>query len=119
MAVDKLVVDDRRKVRVSWWLADDDDFGASLGAEEGWSTTEPIMSIPPGEETIVASYAVYQALKPGRDHAGFVFETVADAKKALAIANAAIKNAKTNRIPKPWEAEALADGWKPPKKAVK
>jgi hypothetical protein len=50
---------------------------------------------------------------------GFSYDTLSGARKALKVAKAALAAYKANRKQEPWEAQALAAGWKPPKEQRK
>jgi len=64
----------------------------------------------------IASRAAHETVKPSSyENGGYVWETRADATKALRAANAALKVAQSN-VPLPeWAKSALAAGWKMPK----
>lgn len=99
---DRLTVSDERRGihRVVWFIAEADDYGATLG--DG-----PAAEDDHGIATVAAQST------PGceKDSTGLYWYSRAEATVALKAANAALKN-------KPladWEQKALAAGWKPPK----
>ena len=100
--------------RVGWIF--DGEGGGTLGDEEMMRTSPP--PVPDESEGHwIATYAVAQAF-PDADVTscyGFAFDSMTQARKALAVAKRAIADAKLNRVPEPWEALALAAGWTPPK----
>jgi hypothetical protein len=104
MAKDKLIiVDDRAFMcRISWWISEDQEIGGTLG--EG--------PLDMSNETGIASQAIKETIS-GRDEFGFYWESKAAAKRALAVANAAIKS--IERPLPDWAVKAIASGWKQPK----
>jgi hypothetical protein len=125
---DKLVVDEiGGEWRIAWFLEEDGDYGSVLGEHTYKQADLDAAKDTEDREDIAATLAV-QALKPERSgpnsHAGysgaFYWESQAAAKKALAVANAAIKadklRAEKNHVGWPeWALTALANGWKAPK----
>ena len=106
MSKDRLVVhEDRHGYRIVWFLADEQDHGATLG--EGWSRCDD--DDPYGDHGI-ATRAAKKTLGVERDERGFYWESRSVAQTALKVIKAALKN----KPLEDWEQKALAAGWKPP-----
>jgi hypothetical protein len=103
MAKDRLVViHDNWVYRIAWWIAEYGEQGLVLGDGGGR---------PAGnDDTVVAE----RALKGSdRDRQGFFWDSKSAAKRAIRVANAAIKNA--DRPLPDWAKQAIEAGWKAPK----
>ncbi len=112
---DKLVVDFRNgRYRVVWWIASENDFGGTVG--------EGITDVPapnPCDEQFQEEWEVWTANQaaaksPGveKNNGGYFWETESQAKAALRLCKAALKQER----PLPdWAVKALAAGWKAPK----
>lgn len=98
------------------WCFEDDGIGAVLGDNPTYSEQSPPAEYSDDAAHHIATHAVFCAMPwVESDEFGFWFDTMAQAKKAHAIARRAIADAKARRKPEPWEALALAAGWTPPK----
>lgn len=106
---DKLEVrHDRGIYRITWWIAEDGDYGADL---------EPTSKPEPTErdewEWWAANKAAAEATpKPQTDRNGFFWESNAAATTALRQIKAALK---VERPLPEWAKQALAAGWPMPK----
>lgn len=113
--VDKLIVDDTYgPIRLTWWIEEDSDFGASVG--DGYKPKETEPSREKDEEKWrwwVAERVALPFADLERGYSGgFEFESVAKARAALA----AIKMAWSAKRPmNEHEKWCLSQGWKPPK----
>ena len=109
--------------RIAWYLKEEGDFGLALG--EMWSENEGKETRPHDDddpehwaaERAVAGAGLVEGKVEDEDEGVWKWETRASAQKALRVAIAAVKDIRANRIPEPWEALALAAGWKPPKRS--
>jgi hypothetical protein len=113
MKKDRLVlVDKAYHFSIKWYLAEEHDFGATLGED-----SRPPSSKPPADRGDWEHWAANKALwemqpRPRRNKEGFYWDTRAEAMRALAVVKEVMKQGR----PMPeWAQKALAEGWKPPK----
>lgn len=109
-----LVVDGSRdKLRLSWYLPQDDDIGGNLG--EFIHTEADLLTASPEDiDEVIAYLTVAKMPNVESDFSGFYWETQKAAKAALSIVKAAIKAGVDRPLPE-WAKQALAAGWKAPK----
>lgn len=111
---DKVVIEWERAgiYRLKWELAGDDaDLGGIIG-QSGRVVTKEMLDKSTGDEweENAICYAL-QGQGAERDRDGFMWRTLSEARKALAVAKQAVSG-------KPWPQwaiEAKSAGWKPPK----
>lgn len=115
MAKDKLVIEEERyKFRLYWFIADWRDLGGCLGeSPELERHPDPGPKVRAEWECWVAALAVRDLDGTQRDSIGFWWESLANAKRALRLANEAMKQ--DGRPLPDWAKQALEAGWKPPK----
>jgi hypothetical protein len=113
---DHLFVDDSERwlFRLTWYLADDDDIGGTLGDGDRY-TLKDLERVEEGDRNHVAATLALQEMqsegKAQRDGRGFYWESRTEATRALVVVNQAIKGQ-----PWPdWAVKAKAAGWKPPR----
>jgi len=114
MAQDKLVVDcDRLGVwRITWFLAEDGDLGASLGEQE--YTQASLEKADPAErDHVLATLTAKKTAGVKRDGT-YYWESESAATKALRLINATLKADDGAPWPE-WAIKAKAEGWKAPK----
>jgi hypothetical protein len=123
---DRLVVDETLNGYQVFWLINDEVFGEDTGAVLGQGETHSSIErmrqdLKNGKvkeedlEHIIATVTVAEIGNPNLGTGGFVWETLAEAKKALTAAKAAYKIAKSNKPWPEWAVRASGAGWKPPK----
>lgn len=114
MAKPRLFIDDDRSYyRITWYLPDEGDHGATLGESRYTRAHLERAKCDDDWEHIAATIAVSEAPGVQRDRDGYYWESRKDAVAALRTANTVLKNRK-----KPWPEWALqaqAAGWKAPK----
>lgn len=108
---DRLVIREEKSCyRISWWLADESEYGADLGETLNAGQGEP----PPSRDAFecwVANRTVLD-LKAARDESGFYWNTKPEALAVLRQIRVALDQ---DRPLPEWAKTALAQGWKPPK----
>lgn len=107
---DRLVIrEEKTCYRISWWLADESEYGADLGEDmtdgQGEPPTERIAF-----ECWVANKTALD-LKVERDQTGFYWNTKPEAVAVLRQIKVALEQ---DRPLPEWAKTALAQGWKPP-----
>jgi hypothetical protein len=89
---DKLVIFDKGDVwRIGWYLADEQDMGATLGEDAD------SMNCGDDDHDAATNAIIYVDGARQHDVDGWYWETKAAAKNALSVANAAIKALKTSK----------------------
>jgi len=119
---DKLEVEESRGVyKISWWLGEDDDYGASMG-DDGPTCKFKVEDLAKEKDPsyrehmayVIASYSLREE-KPAGHRDGFFWDTRPQAERALRLIKAMGK-AMLEGVPMPeWALTALSQGWKPPK----
>lgn len=105
-----------RGIHVGWYLADEQEGGATLGYPPSHRTTPPPEQYKEDNDSWIASYAIAKAFpEVETNEYGFSFDTITQARKALAVGKKAIQDAKLGREPEEWEMKALSEGWRPPR----
>ena len=94
-----------------------EDEAAFIGDSTRPSDAEIFESSGEERENAIVEQAAHDS--PGATKFGgeLVWHTYPEAKVARSLCLAALKAAKENRKPEPWEPLALAAGWRPPAKA--
>jgi len=104
--------------RLRWFIVEDDSEGAVLGEYEPLSNEEIELQLSKQKggdrDYYVSELAVLDAPGRQRDPYGHFWESEKEAKAALRIVKAALKNDGGGPMPD-WAKQALAAGWKPPK----
>jgi len=133
---DKLVVNERDYDYVVQWALNGDemDIGATLGEGQDWEkwapwsdkdmrmmdgalqNTNPEWSPDDVDHWLATRAIANMTPRPNQNYYGFTWETIAAAKKAMAVAKVAIKLYHDNAENWPeWAKTALANGWVAPK----
>lgn len=121
MGRDRLIVHQYDyKYRLTWYIAEDDDLGGSIG-ETRYSAADLVDGMPREDRDCAVAFLAAKTT-PGARTSGsgkydqdVWWETKAEATAALRTVNAALK-ADRSATPWPeWTKQATAAGWKPPK----
>lgn len=117
MSKARLVVDDSHarnwRYRLTWYLPDDGDMGASVG-DHVYKDGDLKTLGPEDVDCAIAYFAAKKTDGVERDHNGFFWESKAMASNALRVVKAAIAAGVERPMPE-WAATAIAAGFKPPK----
>lgn len=116
MSKDRLFVDDRDRhcFRIAWYLAEDDDEGATLGEGDNYTTTDLAQAKGEDRPHIVACITAAVTDGVAQDSRGYYWESRRAATTALRRISLAIKNDGGPPWPE-WATKAAAEGWKAPK----
>lgn len=115
MAKDKLVLDEDRNglYRIVWHLADEGDYGATLG-EMRYTVRDLAKATSEDWDHIAATVALGQTVGVQRDSDGYYWDSHTQARAALRAAQLVLKTKASKPWPE-WATQAAAAGWKPPK----
>lgn len=122
---DKLDIwEDRYLYRIAWFLEEEDDMGAVLGqGKERFTEAQLARATHENDEWehMKATMTIQQMTmatdnQPGveLDGTGYFWESLSEARKALKMVRAALKD-KSNKPWPEWAMKAKAAGWKAPK----
>lgn len=132
MTKDKLIIveDHHGNYQIQWYLAEEQDTGATLG-DECCRASEPLLliwgrALDRGEvkdedlehcaATVGAASQKHTEMYPVNTiDSGFYWEHRSDAQQALALAKLRIKEAREKTPWPQWARDAVAHGWKAPK----
>jgi hypothetical protein len=116
MAKDRLLVDDNDRdcFRITWYLAEEGDMGATIGDGDRYTEDQLAKAEPADRPHIIACLTAVKTDGVTRDSHGFRWESRAKATVALRAINLSIKNDGGAPWPE-WALKAKAERWTPPK----
>lgn len=104
---------DRYYYRISWYDAEEGDYGATLG-EETYTERQLAKAKPEDWEHIAAVVTAGKSKGVQRDSYGYYWESRSDAAQALREIKVVLK-LKSGKPWPDWAVKAKSAGWKPPK----